>query len=33
MKKPILLVLEEGACPFMSGPDYACCYSNLGLFR
>lgn len=29
MQNRIMLVLEEGACPFLSGPDYACCYSSL----
>jgi hypothetical protein len=33
MDNRYMLVLEEGTCPFMGGPDFACCFGNLGLFR
>jgi len=33
MQNRTMLVLEEGNCPFIGGPDYACCFSTFGLFR
>jgi hypothetical protein len=29
MQNRTMLVLEEGTCPFMGGPDYACCFQSL----
>jgi hypothetical protein len=33
MQNHSLLVLEEGSCPFIGGPDFACCYLNLTYYR
>jgi hypothetical protein len=33
MQNRTMLVLEEGVCPFMDGPDYSCCYSALVAIR
>jgi hypothetical protein len=33
MQNHTMLVLEEGNCPFIGGPDYACCYMNFSFFR
>ena len=33
MQKPAMLVLEEGSCPFIGTPDYACCFVNIIMFR
>jgi hypothetical protein len=29
MQTRTMLVLEEGICPFIGGPDFACCISTL----
>jgi hypothetical protein len=29
MKRETLLVLEEGSCPFLDGPEGSCCLSAL----
>jgi len=33
MQNRTMLVLEEGSCPFIGGPDYACCFTTFGIFR
>jgi hypothetical protein len=33
MQNRTMLVLEEGNCPFAAGPDYACCFGGMTLFR
>jgi hypothetical protein len=33
MQNRIMLVLEEGTCPFIGGPEFSCCLVNLGLIR
>jgi hypothetical protein len=33
MQNRTMLVLEEGSCPFVDGPDYSCCYLAFGFFR
>jgi len=33
MQNRTMLVLEEGSCPFIGGPDYACCYVSIAMFR
>lgn len=33
MQNRTMLVLEEGTCPFMGGPDYACCLTTLVAIR
>ncbi len=29
MQNRIMLVLEEGTCPFLGSPDYSCCFTSL----
>lgn len=29
MQNRTMLVLEEGTCPFLGGPDYSCCFGGL----
>jgi hypothetical protein len=33
MQNHIMQVLEEGSCPFIGGPDFACCIMSFSLFR
>jgi hypothetical protein len=33
MQNRSMLVLEEGTCPFMGGPDYTCCFGALVAVR
>lgn len=33
MQNNTILVLEEGTCPFLGGPDYACCFGGLAPLR
>lgn len=33
MKQSTIVILEEGSCPFLNGPDYACCSMALAPVR
>lgn len=33
MQNRTMLVLEEGTCPFLGGPGYACCIQSLAPIR
>jgi hypothetical protein len=33
MKKEQIVVLAEGSCPFLDGPEYSCCLMSIAMFR